>query len=1057
MAIRDLCLGSLVLVLGGMGSVVATAAEPLRYNRDIRPILAENCFACHGPDSAARQAELRLDRFDDAVADRGGSAAIVPEQPAKSSVMERVHATDPDLVMPPPSTKKTLTAEQIAKLERWIAEGAQYEPHWSFIRPVRPQPPEVKQMGWVRNPIDQFVLARLEQLGLEPAPEADRRSLARRASLDLTGLPPEPAAVDAFVNDGEPGAYERYVDRLLDSIHWGEHRGRYWLDAARYADTHGIHFDNYREFWAYRDWVIQAFNSNMPFDQFTIEQLAGDLLPAATLEQQIASGFNRSHITTNEGGIIDEEYLVLYTRDRTETMSTVWMGLTANCAVCHDHKFDPLSQREFYSLAAFFNNSNVPARDGNIKDPPPIATVPRPEDRDRWAALQVAIPQAQQRVAERKAAARPEFDGWLASATPGVFEERIPRSGMELHIPFQEAEGAANITVDGTARSLTLAEGTTREPGALASPAVVLNGAAVAEIPDVGDFEGDQPFTLAAWIKLSANDGVGAIAARMDNAADFRGWDFWVEGRRIGMHLINRWSDDALKVVSRSQVKANEWTHVVVTYDGSRKAAGVKVYFNGQPQPTNTQADTLKSTTRTTVPLKIGSRDSANPLAGAAVQDLRIYERALTPPDAANLAGATRRAAVIAKSADQRTDAEKNDLYDWWLTSLDTEYQNRAAALAGLEREQADIKSRGTVAHVMTERTEPAMAFILSRGEYDRRQDQVSAATPAVLPHWDEQLPRNRLGLAQWLLRADHPLTARVTVNRFWQEVFGTGLVRTAGDFGITGELPSHPELLDWLAVEFRESGWDVKKFFKLLVTSATYRQASTLTPEKLAADPANTWLSRGPRFRMDAEMVRDLALASSGLLVRKIGGPSVKPYQPDGVWEAVAMDVSNTREYRRDSGENLYRRSMYTFWKRSAPPASMDIFNAPSRETCSVRRERTNTPLQALVTLNDTQFVEAARVLAERVLADTALDDTGRMNAMAARILSRSLDEAEVAVVRSTVDDLRQYYAAHPEDADALTSVGDMPRQGMAPAGELAAWTMIANELFNMDEALVK
>ncbi len=848
------------------------------------------------------------------------------------------------------------------------------------------------------------------------------------------------------------------MDELLRSPQWGEHRGRYWLDYARYADTHGIHFDNYREMWSYRDWVIDAFNRNLPWDQFTIESLAGDLLPNRTLDQWIASGFNRCNMTTNEGGIIDEEYLVLYTRERTDATAQVWLGMTAGCAVCHDHKFDPLSQREFYEMAAFFNNTTQGARDGNIKDTPPVVIAPLPQDRERWFALEREIPAAQQRLAARKAEAQPEFEKWLVSATPEIFASKLPEEGLHFHAAFNEgADQPVHVTAGSKTRQIVLSPNASWQSGHVGSYALELTKGAVAELPDVGDFDKDQPFSCGAWVKLAPNDSYGAIVARMDNGQNYRGWDFWVQGRRVGTHIISAWNQDAIKVVTKDPIPANQWTHVLFTYDGSGRAAGVKVYVNGQVKPTNVESDTLRSSTRTAVPFKIGQRNTSDPISGAVIQDLRIFTRTLSPQEVETLAKATRYASIMAKSVDQRTDAETEELFGWWLLNLDPPSMAISQEIARLEREQNDIKSRATVAHVMQEREGPATAFVLFRGEYDQRREQVNADTPDALPPFPDHLPRNRLGFAQWLLLPEHPLTARVTVNRFWQEVFGAGLVRTTGDFGVSGELPSHPELLDWLAVEFRESGWDVKKLFRLMVTSATYRQAANVTPEKLEKDADNRLLSRGPRFRMDAEMIRDYALAASGLLVKKIGGPSVKPYQPPGVWEAIAMNVSNTRSYQRDTGENLYRRSMYTFWKRQAPPASMDIFNAPNREYCVVRRERTNTPLQALVTLNDEQFIEAARHLAQTAIKEGGETFNGRLDVIGKRLLARSFREEEKQVIRQSLEDLSAYYQSAPEDAAKLITVGESKADPAIQPSELAAWTMVCNELMNLDEVLNK
>jgi hypothetical protein len=1035
-------------------SSAAARAGGIEYNRDVRPILAENCFACHGPDSAARKASLRLDRRDDAVK----AEAVVPGKPDNSALVERIFSDDPGQRMPPPKTHKKLTATQKDTLRRWIAAGAEYQPHWSLIAPRRPQPPAVKNTAWVRNPVDAFVLAELEKRGLQPAPEADRRTLARRLSLDLTGLPPKPAEVEAFVNDKAPDAYEQLVERLLKSPHWGEHRGRYWLDAARYADTHGIHFDNYREMWSYRDWVIDAFNKNKPFDQFTVEQLAGDLLPGRTLEQAVASGFNRCNITTNEGGAIAEEYLVLYARDRVETTAQVWLGTTAGCAVCHDHKFDPLSQREFYSLAAFFNNTTQAGMDGNIKDTPPILPVPRQEDRPRALALKKELPEVRKQAEARMQAARPDFERWLASAKPEQIAALVPADWLRLHAPLNEGAGTAlKLTLDGQPRTVSVAGGVGWDKGKVSPRALKVQRGAVLEVPEAGDFDRDQGFSYGAWVRLPQANPTGAIFARMDDQNEFRGWDLWVEGGKVGTHIINRWPQDALKVVSRTPVPAGTWNHLFVTYDGSGRAAGVKVYVNGLPQPTDVQADALRSTTRAAVPFKLAQRHTTARLDGLQVQDVRLYGRTLAPAEVERLARGTAVAIPANKPPEQLTSAEKEELFRRWVPANDKSYQALAEKVKALEQEEAAIKARSTVAHVMQERPQPAMAFVLFRGDYDKRRDKVEPATPRALPPLPPDWPKNRLGFARWLLLPEHPLTARVTVNRFWQEVFGTGIVRTAGDFGVSGELPSHPELLDWLAVEFRESGWDVKRFFRLLVTSSAYRQAAVAAPEKLEKDPQNRLLSRGPRFRMDGEMIRDQALAASGLLVPKIGGPSVKPYQPEGVWEAVAMVGSNTRDYRPDAGEGLYRRSLYTFWKRSAPPASMEIFNAPSRETCTVRRERTNTPLQALVTLNDPQFVEAARHLAETALKEGGDKVDSRIDVVARRLLARPLKAEETKVVQGTLDDLLAWYKAHPADAKKLLAVGASKADPAADPAELAAWTMLANEMMNLDEVLNK
>ncbi|MFO1488617.1 MAG: DUF1553 domain-containing protein [Verrucomicrobiota bacterium] len=1036
----------------------AGGAVPLEYNRYIRPILSENCFVCHGADSASRKARLRLDSFEEATARREDDVVIIaPGHPEKSEFVRRIFDVGEDL-MPPEKSHKLLTAVQKELLKRWIAEGARYQANWSFIAPVKAPPPKVKNLKWVRNPIDSFILARLEKENLQPAPEADRRTLARRLSYDLTGLPPDPAEVTAFVADRSPDAYEKLVDRWMASPHWGEHRARYWLDAARYADTHGIHFDNYREMWTYRDWVINAFNANLPFDQFTVEQLAGDLLPQATLEQKVASGFNRCNITTSEGGAIDEEYLVLYARDRTETTAQVWLGLTAGCAVCHDHKYDPLSQKEFYQLSAFFNNTTQKAMDGNVKDTPPVIVLPKLEERARWLALQEEMGVAETKVEQRRKGARPDFEAWLGRSDFSKLDKQVRPEPLLFRANLDD--GGTNqlrVQVGGADQVVMLATNPAVQTGVTAASAYTISTNTSPTLADVGDFERTNAFSCATWVRL-AGDSDGSLFARMsEKDAVHRGWDLFIEGGRPAVHLVHSWPDDALKVAGKKQLPKERWAHVAVTYDGSSKAAGVKIFVDGEPQVVEKEKDALKSGIRTQSPFKIGERDGGSRVDNAGLQDLRVYGRVLTPEEVQDLAGGPRLKWLASRTANQRTKEEVDGVYPFWLKSEDAAYRALVSARDKLKEEAGGIKSRGAVAHVMNERETPAEAYLLFRGQYDQRRDKLAPDTPKVFPPMPAGLPRNRLGLAQWLMRPEHPLTARVTVNRCWQELFGTGLVRTSGDFGVAGEMPSHPELLDWLAVEFRESGWDTKKLFKLLVMSATYRQSAAATPAKLARDPQNRLLAHGPRFRMDAEMVRDTALSASGLLVGKIGGPSVKPYQPDGVWEAVAMPSSDTRFYKRDRGDSLYRRSVYTFWKRAAPPASLDILNAPSRETCTVRRERTSTPLQALVTLNDPQFVEAARHLAERALKEGGAADAARIDFMAERLIARPLRPAEKKIVTSGLKDLLAHYQASPKDAEALVSVGESEADATLDKPRLAAYTLVANQLMNLDEVLNK
>jgi hypothetical protein len=1055
----------------------ALAQSKIEYNRDVRPILAENCFACHGPDSASRKAGLRLDDRDAAIK----MQAIAPGKAKESALIEHIFSSNPKAIMPPPKTNKKLTAAQKEILKRWIEQGAEYQLHWSLIAPKRPALPTVKNNAWVRNPIDRFVLAELEKRGLEPSPEADRRTLARRLSLDLTGLPPAPADVEAFVNDKSADYYEKYVAQLMKSPHYGEHRARYWLDAARYADTHGIHFDNFREIHAYRDWVINAFNKNQPFDQFTIEQLAGDLLPNPTIDQLVATGFNRCNITSNEGGLIPEEYLVMYTRDRTETAAAVWLGTTMNCCTCHSHKFDPFTQKDFYAMSAFFNNTTQGAMDGNIPNTPPTIFVPSAADRPRYDVLAKEIAGLKVQIEARKKAAAKDFDAWLAMAKADDVAKLVPNDGLKLHAKLNEGGGkTVNFAVDGTARAVNVTDGYDWVAGKGTPKTFTIKPAGSAiTFNEVGDFDTKQPFSVGAWVKTARRGTTGAIAARMESPNKFRGWDFWMDQDKIGMHIISEWDKNALRVMARTPLQPNQWNHVVLTYDGSSKAAGVKLYINGALQPLDITNDTLTGSIKTKVPFKVGQRNTTERIKDVSLQDLRVYGKKLRGPEVEQLAKSSKAADYLAKPAGKRTPQERNELFDWWLVSLDGAYRTLNDKLAAIQQEEVTLKSRGTIAHVMSERKDEPTAYVLFRGDYDKRREQVKAATPGVLPAMPGDLPRNRLGFAKWLLRPEQPLPARVTVNRFWQEIFGTGLVKTSGDFGVAGELPSHPELLDWLAVEFmspasgsaklvkgvrRPSDWDVQYLLTMILTSATYRQTAAVTKDRLEKDRDNRWLSRAPRYRMDAEMIRDYALASSGIMVRKIGGPSVKPYMPDGVWEAVAMIGSNTRDYRRDTGEKLYRRSMYTFWKRAAPPASMDILNAPNRETCTVRRDRTNTPLQALVTLNDVQFIEAARYLAQetlkangqRKLAGAEFDEAG-IDFIARRLLARPFRTEEMKIVRASLDELTTHYKTRAEEASKLINVGESRPDASLDAGTLAAWTMLVNELMNLDEVLNK
>jgi hypothetical protein len=1067
------CLAVSILFLTGASSTPAQVDKPktVDFQRQVRPILADNCFQCHGPDPRTRQARLRLDTEDGAFAKRPSGTPIVPGDPKASLLYQRVaHDSDTRRMPPARLTDKTLSADQIEVLRRWIEQGASWDQHWSFKPVRRIDPPAVTDESWVRNPIDRFVLARLEAEGLAPTPEADRRTLARRVALDLTGLPPDPSTLASFLSDTSEGAFETLVDKLLESKHWGEHRARYWLDAARYGDTHGIHIDNYREMYFYRDWVIAAYNDNKPFDEFTVEQISGDLLPSPTLDQLIATGFHRNNITTNEGGAIPEEYEAIYAKDRADTTASVFLGLTAGCATCHDHKFDPIAQREFYALTAFFRNTTQYVMDGNVSDPPPVLVVPSDADRDRWQELRKLASETDAKIDDRAASDDEAFAAWLAGGQYRSLSNPLEASAVLMTLRL---DSEPSVEVEGKRTSVTLHEGAAIGEGPSGQPALRFGERSWAELPSL-PLDSDTPFSLSLWLYHPEDEGDFVVAGQDDPDDDSRGWSMGIGGRLLTFRMTGdkpaEGEERSVTVfpINTKRLPAGDWMHIVVTYDGSGERAGLSVYRNGDGIEVEGSEffASVEGSILTKRPLYLGHGIVSSPpdppqaryFSGGGIADLRVFNRRITAQEAKVVF----RWPVVQRArekAQEELDAEEREALRLYYLAVEDEELRRLMALENeIDREWREIRRRSGISEVMRERpdTEPE-AHVLFRGMYDQPRERVAAGTPAALPPMSESLPRNRMGLARWLVDDANPLTSRVVVNRYWQQVFGTGLVKTGEDFGAQGEPPSHPELLDWLASEFRQSGWDTKRFFRLLVTSSTYRQSAQVTKAKLERDPENRLLSRGPRFRMDAEMIRDYALAASGLLVRKIGGPSVKPYQPEGVWEMVAMPQSNTRIYRQDFGDKLYRRSLYTFWKRSAPPASMDIFNAPTREHATVERERTNTPLQALVTMNDTQFVEASRTLAQKAMREAGVGFDPRLDYVTARLLARDLEERERVVARNSYDGYLDQYRANPDGARALLAVGDSEPDGALPAVESAAWTMLASELMNLDEVLNK
>lgn len=1038
------------LLLTLLLAVSASAAAD--FQRDVRPLLSDACFHCHGPDPETRMAGLRLDLEDAAFAERPNGTPIVPGDPAASLLYQRITHEQSALRMPPEYSHKSLQPEDIEKIKEWIEDGAKWSEHWAYTALERPEPPPVQDAKWAKNPIDRFVLAKLEDAGLEPAPEADRRTLIRRVTLDLTGLPPTPAEVEAFLDDQSPNAYENLVDRLLASPAYGEHRARYWLDAARYADTHGLHIDNYREMWPYRDWVIEAFNQNMPFDQFTVEQLAGDLLENPTREQLIATGFHRCNVTTNEGGVIDEEVAAIYAKDRVDTTGTVWLGLTVGCATCHDHKFDPITQKDFYSMAAFFRNTTQEPRDGNIYDTPPVIFVPSDGDAPRWEALKDELPAAHDRL--DALAEKADASDWIDSK-----ERRKSRL---------EWPGPAPLAAF-TPESTTLESGDVK----IKKDAWVLGEDGWLQASDLRPVASGKPFTLAVRFRLDDAEDTQTLASQSyynpdPGAIQDGGWRIEIRDGRPQFSVVAAQNQDfGMRAREEELLKTDRWYHLTVMYDGKRQREGIRMFLDGEPLPlerTGRALRVLDVEIGVDEPLVLGARalevdepddePYGSHLKGA-IAEFHAFDRELTEPEARLLALWDAVESSQGKRARKLDRRQRQALEQYALVTKSPQYNQAAQELMALQSERLEILRRTPVTHIQQEQDEEPFAHVLYRGMYDQKREKVAPATPGVLPAMPEDMPRNRLGLARWLVSDENPLPARVTANRYWQELFGDGIVETAEDFGSQGTPPTDRELLDWLAVEFRESGWDVKGLIKTMAMSATYRQSAAATQRKLEVDPLNKLLSRGPRFRMDGEMVRDYALAASGLLIEEVGGPSVKPYQPAEIWETVAMRGSNTRFYSADEGDKLYRRSLYTFWKRSAPHPAMEIFNAPTREHCTVRRERTNTPLQALVAMNDPQFVEAARRLGSEAVAK-ANDFDSRLNFLTGRLLARSFSDGEREVVRRSYREFMRHYDTNQTDAKMLLAVGESPAS-KGPAAEAAAWTMVANQLLNLDEVLNK
>ena len=1146
--------------------MVFAADQPIEFNRDIRPILSDNCFACHGPDEKTRQAGLRLDVAEHAKAKlASGGIALVPGKLGESELARRIGTTDPSEQMPPMDSGKTLTARQIELLKRWIEQGAEYQPHWSFVAPQRPVIPPVgrallpvhssqtedrtgksahptERAEWPLNPIDNFVLARLVRESLAPSPPAEKERLIRRATLDLTGVPPTIGDVDEFLADTVPDAYEKVIDRLLASPRYGERMTLDWLDAARYADTHGFNNDTTRYMWRWRDWTINAFNSGMPFDQFVTEQLAGDLLPNPTLDQRIATGFNRNHVINSEGGIIPEEYRVEYVADRVHTTATILMGLSLGCARCHDHKFDPLTQREYYQFFAFFNQLNEQGEAGRVGNAEPTIKAPTPEQLDRQTALARQLASLDDTLKQRITRAietMPEWEPKLREAASSGGAAPVPL----LHWTLNETTGSELSEQRDPTRKGQVVGKAEWTAGKL-DGALKFDGNTHVEAGDLANFDRTDKFSFGAWVNV-ADKEAATVLSRMDDATAFRGYDLLLVGGKLTAHLVYRWPDEALHVVSKIEVPLGKWTHVFATYDGSSKAEGFQLYIDGKRADVEITNNLLTASPKTTKPLRIGRRTDGAPFRGL-IDEVRIYDRELSAAEVSAVTESDSLRDLLAIAPDKRTPEQTQAVVKAFLSRPATDvspdkspnssserggvsppvpdssvsskradaqapgglrhpaqnedkwdgdqaradYQRLVKERADTDKQRADLEQAFPSAMVMLEMPSPRKTFVLKRGQYDAPSDEVQPDVPASLPPFPQDAARNRLGLAQWLLAPNHPLTSRVAVNRAWSQFFGAGLVETVEDFGSQGQWPSDLELLDWLAVEFGEESraesrvtrarsagasqtaasgsrhstlnsrlpWDTKRLHRLIVTSATYRQSSRVTKELQERDPANKLLARGPRFRLQAETIRDNALAVAGLLSDRFGGPSVSPYQPANLWDDVAVgaDYEGT-VYKQDKGEGLYRRSMYTFWKRTCPPPGLNTFDAPEREVCTSRRSRTNTPLQALVLMNDPTYLEAARKLAERAMLEGGESPTSRLTFAFRLALSRAPSPAEAAVLLKAHQQRLAKYQQDPAAAKALLSHGDSPRNESLDEPDLAAWTAVMSLILNLDETITK
>lgn len=1049
-----------------------TLVAPVDYTYDVKPILSDRCFACHGPDANHQKADLRLDMAEVAYKKEAesGLKAIKPGKPGSSELVHRILSADPDIIMPTPESHLSLTAREKAILIRWVEEGAEYKPHWAFTKVEKPELPKVKNQAWVRNDIDRFILKKLEDKNIKPSPEASKTTLLRRVSLDLTGLPPTPEEVKAFLNDKSPNAYEKAVDRLLASPHYGEHMAVPWLDAARYADTHGYQDDGLRTAWPFRDWVISSFNKNQPYDQFVTWQLAGDMLPNPTRDMMVATAFNRMHQQSQEGGIIPEEYRSAYVSDRVDTFGKTFLGLTVECARCHDHKYDPISHKDYYSLYAFFNNNDENGQIPYNGEASPAITLPTPEADAKLKYIHNNLAKERASMTANAAAYERGFRQWLTTARTAPEKALLPEKADLLgHFTFDEPTGKefANLA---DPKHKANAEGddslsnVASRVGRIGRARYIFGENAVSFGDKFAFFERNQPFSISIWLNLHDPAVSGSLVHKSNGVMNgYRGWNVFREkDGRIRLTISHVWPENAIEIQTVDKFPMNKWTQLGFTYDGLSKAAGLKLFINGQPVKVTVHNDHLtesilygKNKTNWYVDkLNIG-RLSDQRTKNFEVDEFRIYTRAVSALEMQGLFTLKNELVAALKTPEtQLKPAQVASLKDYYLTNIDAGYKKELAASRALIGEETEIMDRQIDVMVMKERKFPRKTFILNRGAYDAPGKPVTSDTPDAFFKIPKEYPKNRLGLAKWLVNKDHPLFTRVTVNRFWMMYFGKGIVISSDDYGNQGELPTHPELLDYLAARFRESGWNVKAMQKLIVTSATYRQSSKIDPGAKDADPDNRLYARGPSYRMSAEQIRDNALASSGLLTRRVGGKSAYPYQPAGLWEALA--TRNEVTYKQQHGDSLYRRSLYTIWKRSSPPPMMLNFDAAERHFCITKRQKTSTPLQALVVMNDPQFVEASRVLAQHMLKNGRSIDEQIDYAFTA-LTSRLPDPKEKMVLKELYNEELQDFSHNPKRMKSILAVGEYPLDKTLNPAQLAAGTIVASTVMNFDEFLIK